>query len=131
MPDKNIRENSFPDELKNIGIDFDGVIHKNRKGYYDGTIYDDPVEGSYEALETLSKKYDIVIFTTKAKPDRGLIDGKTGIELVSEWLEKYDMLKFVKSIVSEKPRAVAYIDDKGIRFENWENCLQQVENILD
>ena len=46
-----------------IAIDFDGVIHKNSKGYYDGTIYDEPVEGSLEAIKKLSKKHDIVIFT--------------------------------------------------------------------
>ena len=35
---------------KNICVDFDGVIHKNSKGFHDGTIYDDPVEGTKEAL---------------------------------------------------------------------------------
>ena len=32
-----------------------------QNGYYDGTIYDEPIEGSREALEKLSKQYDVVI----------------------------------------------------------------------
>ena len=121
-----IRKHSYPDERINIGIDFDGVIHKCSKGYYDGTIYDDPIEGSYEALERLSKKYTIIIYTCKAKPDRGLVNGKTGVELVWSWLEKHDMAKFVSRVTSEKPRAVCYIDDKAVQFNNWEQCLKQL-----
>ena len=30
---------------KEVVIDFDGVIHKNSKGYFDGTIYDKPIDG--------------------------------------------------------------------------------------
>jgi len=121
-----IRKNSFPDELTNIGIDFDGVIHKNSKGFYDGTIYDDPIHGSLEALKRISQKYDIIIFTAKAKKDRGKINGKTGTEMVWEWLKKYKMDIYVKDVTSEKPRAVAYIDDKAIRFDNWKNVLGEV-----
>lgn len=66
---------------KQLAIDFDGVIHKNSKGFYDGTIYDEPIEGSIQAVKELAEKYDIVIFTAKAKPDRPLVDGKTGKEL--------------------------------------------------
>ena len=101
-------------------MDFDGVIHKNSKGYYDGTIYDEPIEGARSSLQKLSEKYDVVIFTAKAKPDRGLVNGKTGTQLVWEWLEKHDMDKFVTKETSEKPRAVQYIDDKGIQFNSWE-----------
>ena len=121
-----IREHSYPDEQINIGIDFDGVIHKCSKGYYDGTIYDDPIPGSYEALEQLSKKYTVIIYTCKAKPDRGLVSGKTGTQLVWEWLEKHNMSQFISKVTSEKPRAVCYIDDKAYRFKDWKSCLEQV-----
>jgi histidinol phosphatase-like enzyme len=121
-----IRKNSFPDELTNIGIDFDGVIHKNSKGYYDGTIYDDPIPGSLEALKIISQKYDIIIFTAKAKKDRGTVNGKTGTEMVWDWLKKYNVDMYIKEVTSEKPRAVAYIDDKAIRFNNWDDVLEEV-----
>ncbi len=122
-----IREHSYPDEKINLGIDFDGVIHKCSKGYHDGTIYDPPVEGAREALEKLSKKYTIIVNTCKAKSDRGLVSGKTGTQLVWEWLDKHDMSKFVSKVTSEKPRAVAYIDDKGFRFTGWETCIEDLK----
>lgn len=124
-----IRKHSYPDETINISIDFDGVIHKCSKGYYDGTIYDDPIEGAYEALELLSEDHTIIVNTCKAKPDRGLVNGKTGTQLVWEWLDKHGMSKFVSKVTSEKPRAKVYIDDKGIRFQNWNSTISAlVEN---
>tara|TARA_B100001142_G_C13819377_1_gene455886 strand:+ start:53 stop:445 length:393 start_codon:yes stop_codon:yes gene_type:complete len=129
MDKSKIREHSFEDEKINIGIDFDGVIHRSSKGFYDGTIYDEPVKGSYEALKKISEKYKIIIFTAKAKPDRPLIGGKNGVELVSDWLRKHNMLQFVSDITSEKPRAVAYIDDKAIKFINWEKTVEEINEI--
>tara|TARA_Y100001938_G_scaffold151079_1_gene245754 strand:+ start:2913 stop:3887 length:975 start_codon:yes stop_codon:yes gene_type:complete len=124
-----IRKHSYPDEEINIGVDFDGVIHKCSKGYYDGTIYDDPIPGAYEALEKLSEKYTIIMFSAKARSDRGLVNGKTGIELIWEWLVKHDMAKFVSKVTAEKPRARFYIDDKAIRFTDWESTFKIIEEI--
>tara|TARA_Y100001938_G_C8095714_1_gene437998 strand:- start:3506 stop:4507 length:1002 start_codon:yes stop_codon:yes gene_type:complete len=122
-----VREHSYPDEQINIGVDFDKVIHKCSKGYHDGTIYDEPVEGSFEALKTLSENYTVIVYTCKAKADRGLVNGKTGTELVWEWLENHDMSQFVSKVTSEKPRAVAYIDDKAITFEDWNSTLSNLK----
>jgi len=115
-------------ESKNLAIDFDGVIHKNSKGFYDGTIYDEPIDGSYEALKSLSKNYNLIIFSAKARTDRPLINNKTGVELIWEWLEKYNMKQFILEVVSEKPRALYYIDDKAIHFTNWNNILNKLNN---
>ena len=99
------------EEKNSIAIDFDGVIHKNSKGFYDGTIYDVLIDGAYEALEQISKTYRIVIYTCKANPNRPLVNGMTGVELIEEWLKKHDMSKFVDKIVWGKPNAKFYIDD--------------------
>ena len=91
-------------------------------------------EGQYKSNNKLAKdeylaeKYDIVIFSTKVKPDRPLVNGKTGAELVWEWLEKYNLSKYIKEVTSEKPRAVFYIDDKAIRFIEWEDTLNKITN---
>jgi 5'(3')-deoxyribonucleotidase len=120
----------FEDQSNVVAIDFDGVLHNADKGWGDGTCYGDPLPGSIDAIKELSKKYKIVIFTAKAKPDRPLVNGKTGTELVQEWFERHNILSYIDSITSEKPRAELYIDDNGYRFENWNDTLKFVENTL-
>lgn len=126
---KGIREHSYPDEKVNLGVDFDRVIHKCSKGYYDGTVYDEPVEGVEEALKKLSSKYTLICYSVKAKPDRGLVNGKTGIELIWEWLKKHGYDKYISKVTSEKPRAVAYIDDKAVRFTDWDSCFNDLKDL--
>ena len=113
----------------NIGIDFDGVIHQCSKGYHDGTIYDSPLEGVTAALQELSAKYTLIVYTCKARADRGLVDGKTGTELVWNWLKEHKLDQYVSKVTAEKPRAVCYIDDKGIRFDNWKSCLEDLKEL--
>ena len=112
--------------LQQLAIDFDGVIHKSSKSFYDGTIYDDPVDGVEEALKKLSKDYILIIYTCKANPERPLVNGKTGIELIWEWLKKYNFDKYIEEITYNKPNAKYYIDDKGIGFDNWNNVLEKI-----
>ena len=115
----------FEGENNNIAIDFDGVIHEF-KGWGDGTCYGEPLEGALEAIKLLSKKYNIVIFTAKSKPNRPLVEGKTGTELVWEWLKKHNIDKYIKDVTYNKPNALFYIDDKAISFNNWDNTLNHV-----
>ena len=111
----------------NIAIDFDGVIHNFDKGYYDGTCYGDPIHNSLNALKLLSNKYNVIIYSSKCLPDRPLINGLNGKQLIIKWLQKYDVLKYVKEITHFKPRAKYYIDDKGITFKNnWDEILQKL-----
>jgi hypothetical protein len=119
------------DESQVIAIDFDGVIHSFELGFHDGTIYGTPIPGSIEAIKKISKKYKIVIYTAKAKKDRPLINGKTGIELVWEWLKKYDINQYIQEVTAEKPRAICYIDDKAIRFIDWNQTLNDLLNFTN
>lgn len=91
--------------MKTISIDFDGVIHKYSKGYHDGTAYDEPMPGAQKALEGLEAEgYELIIFSTRPA------------EQIHDWLEKYGFKKYK---VFEKPMAIAYIDDRALRFTNW------------
>lgn len=119
------------DESQVIAIDFDGVIHSFELGFHDGTIYGTPIPGSIESIKKISKKYKIVIYTAKAKKDRPLINGKTGIELVWEWLKKYDIDQYIQEVTAEKPRAICYIDDKAIRFIDWNQTLNDLLNFTN
>lgn len=112
---------------KTIAIDFDGVVHKYSKGWQDGKIYDEPVEGSLEAIITLLERgYKVSVFTTRENT-----------ELVKTWIvEKTYKCKGLQSkpylfwfdrdefeVTNKKPPAIAYIDDRGIRFTNWKDML--------
>lgn len=91
---------------KTVLVDFDGVIHKYGRGWDDGTAYDEPMEGAVEGLERLSDEFEVVIFTTRE------------VTQVVEWLEKYGFP--VYEVTNHKRPAVCIIDDRAIRFTNWE-----------
>lgn len=114
-----------------IGVDFDGVIHKNSKGFHDGTIYDDPLPGTKEALANLAEEYTLVIYTCKANPERPMVGGKTAVEMMWEWLKKHDLSQYISDITNKKPRALFYIDDKVIRFSSWDQALNDVNKFKE
>jgi hypothetical protein len=106
--------------MKTIAVDFDGVLHRYSKGWQDGAIYDPPVEGAVEAFyKLIAAGFDIVVFTTRK-------DTKA----VASWMHKhFDFEKRIghfwePQITNEKPLALAYIDDRGIRFTNWPDILK-------
>jgi ribonucleotide monophosphatase NagD (HAD superfamily) len=108
---------------KTIAIDFDGVIHRYSRGWHDGTIYDKPMEGAVDAILRLMKRgYRIVIFTCRAETEDGRRD-------VLKWLDKhFDWERTVghfyePEVTNVKPKAIAYIDDRGLRFTNWKDML--------
>ena len=100
------------------------------EGFYDGTIYDDPIEGAFEALEKLAQDYTVIVYTCKAKPDRGLVNGKTGTELVWEWLKEHNMAQFVSKVTAEKPRAQDFISMiRQLGLPDWDSTFKQIEEI--
>jgi 4-hydroxy 2-oxovalerate aldolase len=117
-------------EESQLGLDFDGVIHKNSKGFHDGTIYDEPIDGALNSIKYLNETlgYDLVIYTCKANPERPLIDGKNGIELIWDWLEKYGVKDNIKDVTYIKPNAIVYIDDRAVNFVTWEETLQFLQS---
>jgi hypothetical protein len=116
---------------KTIAIDFDGVIHNDHLGFHDGTIYGPPIDGVENALQQISSQYTIILYTCKANPDRPLINDKTGIELIWEWLDKYNLSQYIEDIMWGKPNAIIYIDDKGYRFNDWQDTLSFIKEVSD
>jgi hypothetical protein len=117
----------FRSETEVMAIDFDGVIHNDYKGFADGSLYGPVIAGTREALSLISKTHQIVIFTAKARSDRPKFEGKTGEELVWDWLYKNDLEHFVHEVTAIKPRAHAYIDDKAIHFTDWRSTMDALK----
>lgn len=115
----------YLDTEHTIGIDFDGPIHKNSKGYFDGTIYDKPTKGVESAFKQLKKMgFYLIVYSTKTRPDRIFADGRTGTDHIRMWLEKNNLIKYIKSISCYKPPAKYYIDDNAIYFLTWKKTLK-------
>lgn len=97
---------------KILAIDYDGVLHRYSKGYSDGTTYDEPMEGATEALRTLrARGYEVVIHS--ARPTQQIFDW------LVKWMPEHSDLQ----ITNIKPKAIAYIDDRAIRFVHWRDVL--------
>jgi hypothetical protein len=113
--------------MATVAVDFDGVIHSYGKGWQDGTIYDGPVPGAFEALRLMMKTYAVMVHTTRrSAPVARWIKDQSGIE--TAWFAHSATPEFWNDqscilVTNLKLPAVAYIDDRGVRFENWGQAL--------
>lgn len=102
-----------PPTKKTLAIDFDGVIHAYSKGWEDGSIYDVPVEGTRDALRELASRYRLVVFTAREN-----------LAEVQPWLVAHELDEFIAEVTNHKPKAWAYLDDRGVRFSgSWHQAL--------
>ena len=102
--------------MPTICLDFDWVIHWYRKWWDNWQIYDEPVPWIKELISELNKNYCVVVYSTRCKTEEWRI-------AINEWLKKYDIN--VNLVAEEKPIAVAYVDDRAIRFD-WD-CNKVLE----
>jgi len=110
--------------MKTIAVDFDGVIHKYSEGWKDGTIYDDPIPGAFEAIKSFMESgYAVFIHSTRNEFQ------------IAEWMNQqtdkfqtfpldegmlnngkfFNNTNFV-GVTNKKLPAQYYIDDRAIRF---------------
>jgi adenylylsulfate kinase len=106
------------DKRKTISIDFDGVIHKYSKGFQGmDNAYDPPMEGAIESIEKLyNEGYTLKILSSRPK------------EVIYPWLEKYGLSKYITEVSNHKFPATVYIDDRGMLFQNWDQCLNELQS---
>lgn len=119
--------------MPTVAVDFDGVIHAYSRGWQDGSIYDDLMPGAIIGLSRLMQRYAVFVHTTrKPKPVARWIEQRSGYGI--ECTTQIDPLRpwrrgpfwnqqGVLLVTNRKLPAVAYIDDRGIRFETWEQAL--------
>ena len=84
---------------KTICVGFDGVL--NEYGYEERDL-GEPLTGSKEFIKELRRKYKVVILTSRPK------------EQVIHWLRNNGFPSM--KVTNRKVPAVAYIDDRAIRF---------------
>ena len=116
-----------------IAVDFDGVLHSYEKGWHDGTIYGGWRPGAVAALSLLMQN-DAVFIHTARNPKQ-----------VARWIEQMSGYGFecttrlprtwygrrkpfwgergVILVTDRKLPAVAYLDDRAVRFHDWEQGL--------
>jgi hypothetical protein len=120
--------------VSTIAVDFDGVIHRYSKGWHDGTIYDPPVPGAIESLGLLMERFSVYIHTCRDPIQVAryledlsiptLVPREHGGTSIKFWNKRGIIL-----VTRTKLPAIAYIDDRAIRFESWERTLLDVARI--
>lgn len=94
-----------------IAIDFDGVIC-NRIGIpslKEEMLEMEPIDGALDAIILLQKLgHEVWIFTSNPETEK-----------IKEWLNEYEFPPL--EVTNVKRFANAYIDDRAIRFTNWQD----------
>lgn len=124
-----------------VAVDFDGVIHTYERGWADGSIYGDFVDGAVVGLSMLMHRYAVFVHTTR------------NVGQVAHWIEQRSgyafecvtrMHPFLPSwwqwgrrhrfwnttglllVTNRKLPAVAYVDDRAVRFRSWEQVRAEL-----
>jgi hypothetical protein len=106
---------------KAIAIDFDGCIH-DREHPIEGRRMGAPMHEAKESLFLLKLKgFKIVVFCVWA-------DCPANIETIAKWMDFYDCQ--YSEITNIKPDAVAYIDNKAIKFTDWRQVIETLDKEL-
>lgn len=111
---------------RSIAVDFDGPCHLYSKGWWTKDIYDPPTPGTHAALKTLSAAYGVFILSARDARDivkwcRKQFPDLT-FRLIPESTRYWDK-KGVIGVTNRKLPALAYIDDRAIRFTSWIDCV--------
>jgi hypothetical protein len=106
-----------------ICADFDETLCRHQEYGEFGLLHEKPMAGAKEAMEQLKKEgYRIVVLTVRLNPSFGG-DLRWKKWVIQHWLQKFEIP--FDEITNNKPKAVAYIDNKGIRFTDWQQTLRQ------
>ena len=113
---------------KRIMVDFDIPVHKYSKGYFNAQIYDEPTDGVKEALQFLKNEgFEVIIHTTRVSQEEYPETYKVNEQGIRTWLDEHG-IPFDR-VTSEKLLALAYIDDRSVRFGNWTDTIQFLKGL--
>ena len=109
-----------------IALDFDGVIHAYSLGWHTKDIYDPPMAGAHRALRLLSEVYGVFILT--ARPAHEVLPwcqaqfADLSFTLIPDDVRYWDRTGVI-GVTNRKLPALAYVDDRAVRFTNWTDVL--------
>jgi hypothetical protein len=106
-----------------IACDFDGVIHAYSRGWADGTIYDSPLPGAIEGLRALMVADAVFIHTTRDPAQVAKWLSARGFICRTEHDGPFWNVRGQLLVTNRKLAAVAYLDDRAVRFESWSQAL--------
>lgn len=101
-----------------IACDFDNVIH-DQKNPIPVRRMGGVIEGTEDALRKLKRKGHTIIVHTVWGDEKGK-------QTIADFMKYYHLP--YDSITNEKPRADCYLDDKAVRFTNWNQSLNDILN---
>jgi len=112
-----------------ICVDLDGTICKNKTN--DQNYYElEPIENAVETLNYFKNKgYYIIIHTARGMRTYNNNEGKiiaNHSNKIIEWLKKWNIP--FDELLFAKPDVDCFIDDKGYRFNNWNDTKIFLEN---
>lgn len=114
-----------------IAVDLDGVITTYVEPWTGIHHFGEPMPGAAESMKKLQDLgYKLVVYTTRNNSLARHNGGANALELtalVQMQLEKqgipYDYISLFK------PLARIYIDDRAVRFTNWEQTMKIIRNL--
>jgi len=113
-------------DQKRIMVDVDGVLHKYENGWNDGKL-ESVIKDAKESLEQLHDwGLEVVIFTTRLAGENPNI--KQLKKELTNWLDENEL--YYDRVTGKKLGAVAYVDDKAIRFTDWSTTLKVIKHLL-
>lgn len=91
--------------LMTIAFDLDGTLAEPT---WPSPAIGSPIEKAVDAmLEYWRKGFEIIIFTSRPASHR---------EAIKKWLENFGLSSIIYDIVTDKPRAAMYVDDRAATF---------------
>lgn len=87
-----------------VALDFDGVLNCYTGWKGESELYQ-PRPDAQQFLALLNADYEVAIYSTRDP------------ESIRAWLQEHGLADYVRSVTKHKPPALAYIDDRAIRFD--------------
>lgn len=111
-----------------VAVDFDGVVHAYSRGWEDGSIYDGPKPEAIASLRELMRLYAVFVHTSRNPRQVARWLTAYGFECVTRYPRRRTFWTTggVLLVTNRKLPAVAYIDDRAIRFTDWPQALGEL-----